>query len=72
MIDALKRYGTTASATQIRDYLAGVHGWTGVNGVYDFGRIPQRGVGIDWLVMVRWDKTNNALVAVSKPGGMPL
>ena len=72
VIDALKRYGTTASATQIRDYLAGVHGWTGVNGVYDFGRIPQRGVGIDWLVMVRWDKTNNALVAVSKPGGMPL
>jgi branched-chain amino acid transport system substrate-binding protein len=69
--DAWRRFGFDASPATIRSYIANLQGFTGVNGAYDFKAIPQRGIGIDWLVMVRWDKTNQSLVAVSKPGGEP-
>jgi len=72
VIDALRHLGLDASATSIRDYIAAQKGWIGVNGVYDFSAIPQRGIGIDWLVMVRWDKKTKSLVGVSKPGGEAL
>lgn len=70
LIDALRKFGFDASPATIRDYIAGLKGWTGVNGSYDFAAIPQRGIGIDWLVMVRWDKKTKSLVGVSKPGGL--
>ena len=38
-----------------------VEGFIGVNGEYDFKAIPQRGIGFDWLVMVRWDKNKQAI-----------
>lgn len=72
ILDAYRRLGFDASATQIQSYLSGLHGWLGVNGVYDFRQIPQRGIGINWLVMVRWDPAKQDLIGVSKPGGMPL
>ena len=68
-LDVLRRYGFDVSAETIRSYLANLHGFTGVNGTYDFRAVPQRGVGIDSLVMVRWDKTKQELVGVGKPGG---
>jgi branched-chain amino acid transport system substrate-binding protein len=71
-LDALRHLGLDATPTQIRDYIAGLKGWTGVNGQYDFQKIPQRGIGINWLVMVRWDKNSQGLVGVSKAGGDPL
>lgn len=36
LVDALRHVGTDASATQIRDYLEQLHGFVGINGVYDF------------------------------------
>jgi branched-chain amino acid transport system substrate-binding protein len=72
VIDALKKYGLNATATQIRDYISSQRNWTGVNGTYDFKAIPQRGVGPDWVMMVKWDPAKDSWVAVSRPGGMPL
>jgi branched-chain amino acid transport system substrate-binding protein len=69
VLDALRKYGFDATPAQIRDYIAGLKGWMGVNGAYDFQAIPQRGIGIDGLVMVRWDKKSKSFVGVSKPGG---
>ena len=69
VLDAFRKLGFDATPTQIRDYIAGLKGWMGVNGSYDFTAIPQRGIGIDGLIMVRWDKKNKAFVGVSKPGG---
>jgi hypothetical protein len=46
-----------------------LRGWVGVNGAYDFQAFPQRGIGIEGLVMVRWDKKVKSFVGVSKPGG---
>jgi branched-chain amino acid transport system substrate-binding protein len=69
VLDAFRKYGFDATPAQIRDYIAGLKGWMGVNGAYDFQAIPQRGIGIDGLVMVRWDKKSKSFVGVSKPGG---
>jgi hypothetical protein len=50
----------------------GLQGWTGVNGPYDFRANPQRGIGVNNIVMVRWDAQAGTGVAVSKLGGQPL
>ncbi len=71
VLDAFRHLGFDATSEAIRNYIAGLQGFTGVNGVYDFKAIPQRGIGIDWLVMVRWDKTKQSFIGVSKPGGAP-
>jgi branched-chain amino acid transport system substrate-binding protein len=70
-LDALRHLGLDAQPAAIRAYLAGLQGFVGINGVYDFKAIPQRGIGSDWLVMIRWDKNTRSTVGVSKPGGDP-
>jgi len=72
VLEAFRHLGFDAKPQQIRDYIAGLQGWIGANGQYDFKAIPQRGIGINWLVMVRWDKTKQSLIGTSKPGGAPL
>jgi len=72
VLDAYKKYGFDMTPAQLRDYLASVKGFTGINGEYDFSAVPQRGLGPKWVIMVRWDKTKDDWVAVSAPGGMPL
>jgi branched-chain amino acid transport system substrate-binding protein len=34
-VDALRKYGTSARPAQIADYARNLHGWVGINGVYD-------------------------------------
>lgn len=72
LVDALRKIGPSASAAQLRAYLLRLKGWVGANGHYDFPAIPQRGLGQNNLIMVRWDATRNAGSAVSKFGGAPL
>jgi branched-chain amino acid transport system substrate-binding protein len=69
---ALRRVGTNASAEQLRAYLAGMRNIAGVNGTYDFGRVPQRGLDDRAVVIIRWNETNNTWVPASKVGGAPL
>lgn len=69
VLEALRHLGLDATPSAIRAYIAGTQGWIGINGQYDFKAIPQRGIGIDWLVMIRWDRDKQSLVGVSKPGG---
>ncbi len=69
---ALRSLDRDATADQVRAYLAGVKGWGGVNGVYDFVRVPQRGLDENDAVVARWDPAKKAWVIVSKPGGTPL
>jgi len=69
---ALRKLGPTASAEQIRAFIAGTRGWAGITGRYDFKAIPQRGVGRDVMYMARWDIPKQTWVAVSRAGGAPL
>jgi len=69
IVSALRTLGTSASAQQIRDYVLNLHGWTGVEGVYDFSDGLQRGVTVRAIVIDRWDKDKETFAAVSRPGG---
>jgi branched-chain amino acid transport system substrate-binding protein len=69
LISALRDLGTNASAQQVRDYILNLHGWAGINGIYDFRDGSQRGIGERSLVIDRWDKDRGVFVAVSLPAG---
>jgi ABC-type branched-subunit amino acid transport system substrate-binding protein len=69
IFDALNARGPDASAEQIRAYIAGLHSWVGVNGVYDFRDGSQRGIGVNTCVIDRWDAIKERIVAASRPGG---
>ena len=69
VVDALRHLGPDASADQVRSYILGLHGWTGVEGVYDFADREQRGVGENALFIATWDPANKSWIALSRPGG---
>lgn len=63
-INALKAVGLNGSPEKLRSYLAGLHGWNGANGAYDFQTIAQRGVNDKGLVMIKWDAAQDTWVSV--------
>jgi branched-chain amino acid transport system substrate-binding protein len=69
LVDALRHLGTNATADQIRNYVVHLHGWVGINGVYDFGAGDQRGINDNASAIARWDETKGAWIRVSKPRG---
>jgi branched-chain amino acid transport system substrate-binding protein len=68
IVDALNKLGPNATPAQIRDYITAYHG-VGVFGPYDYHTTPQRGVGVESVIMVRWSPEKNTWVGVSKAGG---
>jgi branched-chain amino acid transport system substrate-binding protein len=72
VIEALRKVGTNADAKALRDYILGVHGFAGTNGIYDYRDGSQRGQGLTALVMVQWDPVKKSVFTVSEPGGKPL
>jgi branched-chain amino acid transport system substrate-binding protein len=68
IVDALNKLGPNATAAQIRDYITAYRG-VGVFGQYDYHATPQRGIGVDSVVMVRWSPDKGTWVGVSKAGG---
>lgn len=72
IIDALRKLGPTATATELRDYLVHLKGQAGVNGIYDFEKVPQRGLDIDDTLVTRWRPQEKRWEVESKPAGLPL
>lgn len=71
VVDALRRLGPGATAAQFRDDLVHVKNYAGINGLYDFARIPQRGLDVGNVIMTRWAPDRNFWLAVSEPTGVP-
>jgi branched-chain amino acid transport system substrate-binding protein len=71
-VAAVRNLGPQASAEQIRQFIAGLTNFPGINGIYDFKAHPQRGLGPDSAVIVRFDAADKRWVWLSKPGGVPL
>jgi branched-chain amino acid transport system substrate-binding protein len=69
IVDAYRQLGTNASAHAIRDFIRNQHGWTGINGVYDFSDPEQRGIGSSALVIYRYDGKAATFTAETRPGG---
>lgn len=71
VLDALRKLGLSATAAQIRDHIATLKGSVGIYGPHDFVAVPQRGLGIGSVVMIRWDPARG-WVAASGLGVSPL
>jgi branched-chain amino acid transport system substrate-binding protein len=69
LFDAYSAIGWNATADQLRAWIVSQHAWPGVNGVYDFAKYPQRGIGVDSCVIASWNASTHDFVAVSGPGG---
>jgi branched-chain amino acid transport system substrate-binding protein len=69
VLDAFRHAGDNATAAQIRDYVNGLHGFAGIDGIYDFRAGDQHGIGENGVVMVRWNPANDTFAAVSKRSG---
>jgi branched-chain amino acid transport system substrate-binding protein len=69
VVDAFRRNGTNATAKQIHDYIERVKSYPGVNGMLNYTDGSQHGIGVDGVVLVRWDETKQNFVPVSTPGG---
>jgi branched-chain amino acid transport system substrate-binding protein len=72
VVAALRALPDGATAQQLRDHLAQRQGQAGVAGIYDFVKVPQRGVSLDDVVITRWSKSADRWILASKPTGEPL
>jgi branched-chain amino acid transport system substrate-binding protein len=72
LIDVLNRLDGQATASQLRDAIAHLKGYAGVNGLYDFEREPQRGLTVENAVVTRWNGATKRWDVVSKLTGIPL
>jgi branched-chain amino acid transport system substrate-binding protein len=72
VIDALKALGPGATAAQVRDHIANLTDFAGIDGIYNFKENPERGLGADSAIVVRYDAPTKAWVWLTEPGGKPL
>jgi ABC-type branched-subunit amino acid transport system substrate-binding protein len=72
LVESLRKLGVNATAPQIRDYIEGLHDWPGASGIYDFRDGMQRGLTDSSIIMVKWDRSKDGWVGLSKLGGAPL
>jgi branched-chain amino acid transport system substrate-binding protein len=49
-----------------------IEGYAGVDGIYDFERVPQRGLDVNDAVVTLWDPAKKNWQVVSEPAGAPL
>jgi len=70
--EALRKLGTKATAAELREYISKINGLPGIDGSFDFTKIPQRGLDDGNSVVTRWDPGKGTWVVLSQPGGMPI
>lgn len=68
----LRKLGADATGAQLKDYIANLTSFAGVDGMYDFKKYPQRGLGPDSSTVTTYDAKTDSWVWLSKPGGEPL
>jgi branched-chain amino acid transport system substrate-binding protein len=72
VVDALRALPANPAPDKVRDWILGLHGWTGIDGTYDFRDGSQRGVGQNATALFQWDAPTSGFLAASRPGGAPL
>ena len=72
VVSGLRKLGVKASASQLRNYIANLTGFAGVDGEYNFKKYPQRGLGPKESTVTTYDAKTQSWVWLSKPGGAPL
>jgi branched-chain amino acid transport system substrate-binding protein len=72
VVAGLRKLGPTATAAQLKDFIANLTDFAGVDGIYNFKKYPERGLGPDASTVTTYDAKTDAWVWLSKPGGAPL
>ena len=72
IVAGLRKLGNHATAAQLRDFIANLTDFPGVDGIYDFKKYPERGLGPDGSTVTTYDAKTNEWVWLSQPGGAPL
>jgi branched-chain amino acid transport system substrate-binding protein len=72
VVSGLRKLGTDATAAQLRQYIEGLTDFPGVDGVYNFNKYPQRGLGPEASTVTAYDTKTDSWVWLSQPGGEPL
>lgn len=68
----LRKLGTSATAAQLRQYIDSLTDFPGVDGIYNFTKYPQRGLGQQSSTVTAYDAKTQSWVWLSQPGGAPL
>jgi len=71
VVHALRSLPANASAEQVRAFIAGLRGYAGISGTFDFAATPQRGLDDTSVLITRWNPATTAWEVVSKPRGIP-
>jgi branched-chain amino acid transport system substrate-binding protein len=71
VVAALEHLGTKATSTQIDDFIKHLTNFDGISGTYNFVAIPQRGLGPDALMVMKYDPPSLNWNSVSGFGGGP-
>jgi branched-chain amino acid transport system substrate-binding protein len=71
VVSGLRKFGPAMSAAQLHDYIEGLHGFAGMNGILDYRDGNQRGVGINAILVLKWDAGRDDWLPVSELGGNP-
>ena len=71
-VAALRHVGVHASPSALLAEMESLHGTAGTNGIYDFRAGDQRGLGLNSLVIAKWNASKKTWATVSRPGGKPL
>jgi len=72
VVAGLRKFGPNASADQLKDFIANLTDFPGVDGIYDFKQYPERGLGPESSTVTTYDPKTDSWVWLSKPGGAPL
>ncbi len=72
VIRAFRDLGPDATSEQLRNYLAHLKGFAGINGLYDFQKYPQRGLSEKNAFITRWNPDLKTWAMVSKAAGTPI
>lgn len=72
VVAGLRKLGPNATAAQLKDFIANLTDFAGVDGVYDFKKYPERGLGPDGSTVTTYDAATKSWKWLSKPGGEPL
>ncbi len=71
VVSELRKLGPGATSEQLRAAIAGLTGFVGINGDYDFVAHPQRGLDDSDVVITRWNKATGDWDVASAPRGVP-
>jgi branched-chain amino acid transport system substrate-binding protein len=64
VVTALRGLPENATAAQLHDAMLKIHGYAGVNGIYDFRDGNQRGLGAESFIVVRWEPASRSFQPV--------